>query len=258
MKQIAIVTGASSGLGKEFVRQIAASGERYEEIWVIARREDKLRELAAGISATVRPVPLDLASDDSFTALKALLEAEKPNVRLLINAAGFAKMGNYDQIASADNDGMIDLNCKALVRTTVIVLPYMKKGARILEISSSSAFQPLPGLGVYAASKAFVLRYSRALWWELIGRGINVTAVCPYWVKGTEFIGKSKQGANAAAVKHFPLASRPYSVVKWALVDSRLGLPVSTPSPVALAQRFFAKFVPHIIIEAAWEGLRRV
>lgn len=258
MQRIAIVTGASSGLGREFVLQISRSGEQYDEIWAIARREDRLMELAAAVSTPVRPLLMDLGSDESFAVLKSLLEAEKPDVRMLINSAGYAKMGNYDQVLLADNDGMIDLNCKALVRTTVMVLPYMSKGARILEISSSSAFQPLPGLSVYAASKAFVLRYSRALWWELIGRGINVTAVCPYWVKDTELIGKSKEHADGGAVKHFPLASRPYSVVKWALLDSRLGLPVSTPSPVALVQRFFAKYIPHILVEAVWEGIRRI
>lgn len=254
---IAIVTGASSGLGKEFVLQIAAK-EQVDEIWVIARRKDKLQQLASLVHIPVRVLELDLARDESFSRLTSLLTETTPDIRLLVNNAGFGRMGSYAEISSADNDGMIDLNCKALVRMTVLCLPYMSRGSRIIELCSSSAFQPLPGLNIYAASKAFVLRYSRALWWEVFSRGIHVTAACPYWIKDTEFIGKARELGNAAAIKHFPLASRPRSVVSLALLGSRINLPVASCGPVSLVQRVCAKFIPHIVVDLVWEGVRRI
>lgn len=253
---IAIVTGASSGLGREFVLQIGAK-EPVDEIWVIARRGEKLRELASLTKVPLRPLVLDLSKDDSFAQLAQILQSEKPDIRLLVNNAGFGRQGGWADIPSSDNDGMIDLNCKALVRMTVLCLPYMGKGGRVLEVCSSSAYQPLPFLNVYAASKAFVLRYSRALWWEVASKGIHVTAACPYWIKDTEFIAKTKEGGGAA-IRHFPLASRPRSVVSLALLGSRMNLPVISCGPVSLVQRICAKFIPHIIVDAAWEGIRRI
>ena len=255
--RIGIVTGASSGLGREFVRQIAAK-ERLDELWVIARREDRLRQLREETALPIRPVCLDLTRSESFPVLRKLLETEKPDVRILVNAAGFGRMGNYAEISPEDSAGIIDLNCRALVNMTLTVLPYISRGSRILEIASSSAFQPLPGLNVYAASKAFVLHYSRALRWELFGRGISVTAVCPYWVRDTEFIPLARKTRNSRAVRHVPLASRSRMVVSHALLDSRLNLPVSTPGIVCVLQRIAVKFIPHEIVMLFWECLRRI
>lgn len=256
--RIAVVTGASSGLGREFVRQISEN-EAVQEIWVIARRKSRLQELAAEIvGVRVRPIPLDLTVKDDIQILRELLEKEKPDVRILVNAAGFGKIGTYADISPKDCDGMIDLNCRAAVDITVISLPYMREGARILEICSTAGFQPLPGLGLYAASKAFLLRYSRALRWELFPRGIHTTAVCPYWIKDTEFIPTARETKNGRAVQHFPLASHAHSVVRLALWDSRLNLAVSTPSPVSFVHRIAAKFIPHCVMIAIWELLRRM
>lgn len=255
--RIAIVTGASSGLGREFVEEIAAR-EKVGAVWAIARRENRLLEIAKGVSVPVVPIPLDLTKRESFAALKRLLEEKKPEIRILVNAAGFGKMGSYAEISERDSGDMIDLNCRALVSMTTLALPYMTRGARILEICSTAAFQPLPALGVYAASKAFACSFSRSLRWELFGRGIRVTAVCPYWIGDTEFISVAKKAADPHAVKHFPLASRARSVARAALRDSKWDLPVSTPGPVALVQRIAAKFIPHEIVIACWEGLRRI
>lgn len=256
--QIAIVTGASSGLGREFVRQISEQ-ETLDEIWVIARRENRLEELSQKIhSVRVRPIPLDLTAKDDIQIFRELLQKETPDVRILVNAAGFGKIGTYADITQKDCDDMIDLNCRGAVDTTIISLPYMNQGARILEICSTAGFQPMPGIGVYAASKAFLLRYSRALRWELFPRGIHVTAVCPYWIKDTEFIPTAKETKNGRAIRHFPLASRSHSVVALALWDSKVDLAVSTPSPVSFVHRITAKFIPHCIMIAIWELLRRV
>lgn len=255
----AVISGASSGLGREFIKQICKK-EKLDSIWIIARRENRLKKIAEAeeFSAQIRPLPLDLTDPKSFLFLKTLLEEEKPDVRVLVNAAGFGKMGSYAEISLQDGCDMIDLNCRALVTMTQIVLPYMKKGAQILQICSSSAFQPLPALNIYAATKAFVLSYSRALRWELFGRGIHVTAVCPYWIKDTEFISVAKDTAAPQAVRHFPLASRASTVAKLALWSSRLNLPVSTPGLICSFQRIAAKIIPREIIIACWQVLRHL
>ena len=254
---IAIVTGASSGLGREFVKQLADEGG-CAEIWAIARRKERLVALAAECSLPVRVLPFDLTKEQQIADLADLLEQEQPLVNVLVNAAGFGKMGDYRQVSREDADAIIDLNCRAAVDVTFITLPYMRQGSRIIEISSTSAFQPFPGLNVYAASKAFLLRFSRALRWELWERGIHVTAVCPYWVKDTEFIPIAQESGNRKAIRHFPFASRCHSVVRWALRDSRLNLAVSTPGPICFLHRIIAKFVPHGLMIAIWEGLRRL
>lgn len=200
-KKIAVVTGASSGLGQEFVRQLegACRGENAlfeecpEELWVIARREERLHALAEVTSIPLRVLPMDLTQKDSIDALAELLERENPEVLMLINAAGFGRIGRTMDQTLDELDGMIDLNCRAAVDLTQLVLPYMRKNGRILEICSTAAFQPITRLNVYAATKAFLYHYSRALRVELLPLSIYVTAVCPYWVKDTEFISLAER-----------------------------------------------------------------
>ena len=254
--RIALITGASSGLGREFVRQLPK--ENLDEIWAVARRKDRLLELSGLVSTPVRPLALDLTKPESIDSLEHLLAEERPHIHILINAAGFGKIGSYKEISRADTDRMIDLNCRAAVDVTLLALPYMKKGDRILEICSTAAFQPFPHLNVYASTKSFLYRYSRALRVELMGRRIKVTAVCPYWVKNTEFIPTAQKTDGGGAVRHFPLASRRESVVRLALSDSRLGLPVSTPGPVCFLHRIAAKFIPGELMMGLWSLIRRL
>ena len=159
---IAIVTGASSGMGKEFVFQLSQY-IKVDEIWAIARREDALNELKEQSCVPVRILPMDLCQSTSFHRLSSILEAEKPDVKLLVNAAGFGKFGAFQKVSLEDDSRMIDLNCKALVMMTRIVLPYMRAGSHILQLDSLSAFQPVPYITTYGATKAFVLSYSRAM-----------------------------------------------------------------------------------------------
>ena len=126
----------------------------------------------------------------------------------------------------------------------------------MLEICSSASFQPLPGFNVYAATKAFLLRYSRALRWEAAPRGIRVTAVCPGWIR-TEFMDVARDTKNGRTVRCFPFALRPETVARRALRDSRW-MAVTTCGLPALVQRVASKFLPHCFIMACWEGLRRL
>lgn len=254
--KIAIVTGASSGLGREFVRQLSNKVE-LDEIWAIARRKDKLNELQAISECKVRILPMDLTEKARIAELKELLSQERPVIEVLVNAAGLGRLGMTTSIPDDDNIMMIDLNCRAAVSVTAASIPYMHKGSRILEICSTAAFQPIAALNVYAATKAFLQSYTKALHHELLTTGIHVTAVCPYWVKDTEFIPTAKE-TDSAGFRHFPFASKPQSVVRWALNDSALNLWVSTPSPVCLAHRFFAKFIPHFLMVPLLDLLRRI
>lgn len=254
---IAIVTGASSGIGREFVRLLDAQ-KKYDAIWVIARRKERLLALAKQSETPVLAVPLDLGEKESVRELAKYLKKENPNVRMLINAAGYGKIGNYKEVSLEDTEGMIDLNCRAAVAVTQTVLPYMKKGSHIMQICSTAAFQPFPYLNVYAASKAFLYRYSRALRVELFSRRISVTAVCPYWIKDTEFIGRARSGKKKSEIRSFPFASRQKAVARRAMRDTRLGMAVSTPGFMCSIHRVIAKIIPSEIMMGFWAGLRRL
>lgn len=252
---IAIVTGASSGLGRSFIRQLDRQGG-LDEIWGVARRRERMEELAAQLSTPMRPLALDLTKTESVETLRALLQETGADVRVLVNSAGFGKFGTYADMTLQETADMIDLNCRAAVALTAAAIPHMSRGARILEICSSAAFQPLPGFNVYAATKAFLLRYSRALRWEVAPRGIKVTAVCPGWIK-TEFMQVARDTKNGRTVRSYPFALRPETVARRALRDSQV-LAVTTCSLPALVQRVASKFLPHCFIMACWEGLRRL
>ena len=213
---IAIVTGASSGMGREFVLQLSEY-VTVDEIWVIARREQALNELKTEVSVPVRPIVLDLCNSESFTAFQALLEQEKPNVKLLVNAAGFGKFGDFQRVSLEDDCKMIDLNCKALVMMTRITLPYMTAGSHILQLDSLSAFQPVPYITTYGATKSFVLSYARANIRELKKDGIRVMAMNPGWVK-TEFFNHAFQ-TNQSEVQYFNRLYEAKDVVRTGLHD---------------------------------------
>ena len=247
--KIAIITGASSGMGREFARQVTAA-ERFDELWVIARRAERLEELKNELSQPVRVVPLDLTDNDCLKEYEKLLAAEKPEVDLLINCSGFGKFGRYEQIPLQDCMDMIDLNCKALVAVTQLTLPYIPNGGRILQVDSLSAFQPVPYLNVYGATKAFVLRYSQALWAELQDRKIHVMAFCPGWVK-TEFFDHAEQTSDNA-VTYYNKWFTAEEAVRCALKDLKKKKLVSVPSLVNKLQTFAVKHLPEKIVMKIW------
>ena len=247
---IAIVTGASSGMGREFVKQLSA-WVQVDEIWAIARRADALEELKKETTIPVRPVSLDLLQEESFETLQAMLEAEKPVISLLVNAAGFGKFGAYHKVSVADDCRMIDLNCKALVVMTRLCLPYMAAGSHILQLDSLSAFQPVPYITTYGATKAFVLSYTRAMIRELKGTGIRMMAMNPGWVK-TEFFDHAMK-TNTGEVQYFNILYEAGDVVATGLRDlyktrkdySVHGLPIRN-------QVRAVKIVPHSIVMNTW------
>lgn len=296
--RIAIVTGASSGLGREYARWVnehRAQGRGFDELWLIARRKQRLDDLARELDIATRVCPLDLSSREGIDELStALAEAARENrshgdfeIGFLVNAAGYGRFQYIEDMSVDDIEQMVNLNCRAVVEVTRICLPYLRRGARVLQIASCAAFQPLQGMSEYAASKSFVLSYTRSQRWELMGRGIYMTAVCPIWVK-TEFNQVASGGAPSATpaagngiapgdsfrsdadrtekkaeqprltVAHtFPnLSAR--RVVEWSTFVNSLNYPVATCDVVPFVMRVAGKVLPAPVVMAAWEGLRRI
>ncbi len=239
--KIAIITGASSGMGREFVVQ---ADKRYnlDEIWVVARREERLIALQEEVTAKIVPLALDLTDLKSIEIISEKLKAETPDVKLLVNASGFGKMGEFISSDANSNAGMVDLNLKALILITQAVLPYIKEGGKVIEVGSMSSFEPVPHLSVYASTKSAVLSFSRALAFELKSKKIKVLCVCPYWVK-TEFFNRA---GEKESLKKFDILYEPDYIVKVAYktVDKTKKNYV-VPGKYAKLLRVLAKFLPH-------------
>lgn len=218
---IAIITGASSGIGQELVRQLREYAS-VEEIWAIARREERLQALQEAAGLPVRALPMDLTEPESLSRLETALKAAGKSVAVLINCAGYGKFGSYSDIDPADALGMIDLNDRALVGVTNVALPFMERGAKILQVCSISAFLPVPLINVYSATKVFVLHYSRGLSVELKPRGISVTALCPGWVD-TAFFATATDTKNPKAVTKYTFMQTPERVARQGLKAMKKG-----------------------------------
>ena len=255
-RKVALITGASSGLGREYAMRLDKKLGEKEEIWLIARRLERLEEIAKGLRHPVRCLSFDLTKEESFAQIGALLKKENAEVRYLINCAGFGKIGKIADMPRSEQDGMLTLNCSAGMGMVGICLPYMGRGTRIMNVCSTAGFQPFQSLNVYAASKACFLRYSRALRMELLPAGISVTAVCPYWIKDTEFIGIAGP-EKKSDIRSFPLSSKVSSVAALSLFGSSLNLPVVTPGIVCTFHRLFSKLFPDTVLVYIWELLRR-
>ena len=244
--QIAIVTGASSGLGRLYV--YALNQEGLDEIWVIARREKKLQDLAEKIETPLRLLPLDLASIDSIEAIRQELSCTRPIVKYLVNAAGIGYTGSTSEMHLQELCSLIDLNCRAAAAIVQVALPHIPPTGKILNICSCAAFHPIPYLNVYSATKSFLLSYSQALHEELLPQGIHVTAVCPYWISNTEFIEKIIQGSAPSGFTRFPFAQEAEDIVLRSLRGAKNNIAVVTPSLLASLHHLLSCLLPHELL----------
>ena len=242
--RIAVITGASSGIGREFAKQIPKLYKHLDEIWVAARRTERLKELEKCIPVPVRIFDGDMQRDYIFERIGRELDRQKADVRMLVNAAGYGKTGGFDSIKPEEQLGMIDLNCQALTKLIRICLPYLSNGSRIVNVASAAAFAPQPGFAVYAASKSYVYSLSLALRAELRSRGIVVTVVCPGPVD-TEFFLRS--GSLPNSFKDSVKADAG-EVVRQALMDSVRKKPVSVYGTAMKILRAASGILPDSLI----------
>jgi len=238
-KAVALITGASAGLGVDFARQLSAQGK---QLVLVARRRDRLDALAAELGNT-RAVEMDLSEAGAADRLMADLAAHGEQADLLVNNAGFGLTGRFAELDGRRQRQMIDLNCGALIELAHAVLPAMieRKQGRILNVASTAAFQPGPGMAVYFATKAFVLSFSEALHEEVKRHGVTVSALCP-GPTATEFGEVAGFGQSDLLDK---VAADSASVVRAGLAGLDNGKAVIIPGVMnkstAQAHRFFPR-----------------
>lgn len=243
---IIIITGASSGLGLEFAFQMDSYFSNIDEIWLVARRKERLEAVAKVMNHKTRIIPIDITDSDAMYDFEDLLKVHDVKVRMLINCAGYGIIGGFTETRLKEQLGMVRLNCEALTKMTYLCLPYMKKNSRIIQLASSAAFLPQQNFAVYAATKSYVLSFSRALNKELAARKIYVTAVCPGPVD-TDFFSIAEKHGESLGIKKYVLAS-PDMVIKQALRDSYYKKEVSVYSLPIKAFRLLAKYTPHKLL----------
>ena len=246
MTRIALVTGASSGLGREFVKRIDAGDTGgVDEIWAVARRADRLDALVRTCSTRVRPFCLDLSDPMSFDIIEgALAETEDADVTLLVNNAGFGVFGDFALEKRGEASDMLSVLVKAPVELMYRTLPYMHSGSRIINVASVAAFLPQPRLAVYAAAKRFILDITRALDAELGSVNIHATALCPKFMK-TEFLDAAGDADVARKMSDAIGFERIDDVVTAALRASRAGRSLCIPSWDMRAYYVASRVVPY-------------
>lgn len=243
-KRIALITGATSGMGRQFVLQIQEAATWLDEIWAIARKQEELEKLQREVEG-IRIFSMNLTNREDLKKLQNLLAEEQPELEFLVNSAGAGVQKKIEDTAISDLWNMTQLNVSALTAVTGICLPYCKKGCQVLCLASGAAFVPQPGFAVYAATKSYVLSFSRALRKEWQGR-LTVTAVCPGPVD-TPFLEKMGGKDRMPSYKKWFLA-KPEAVVRKALKDSRKGKELSVYGSSVKALRVLCKILPHRLI----------
>ena len=252
MKNIIVVTGASSGMGKEFLIQILETESTIDEIWAIARSEKDLIELKEKVSKKVVPLTLDLTDEKDLLKYKDKLEKEKPNIIILGNCAGFGIFDHSENIDTNIKLNMIDLNVKAPVAMIDYSLPYMKNNSKIMNIASCAGFQPIPYINDYAATKSYLLSYSRALNQELKYKNIHVLAVTPYWTK-TKFFDRAIDDNKKKVVINYNAMYEASDVMRLAIKDLyNSKKDISCYGFVNRFQKILTKILPHKLVMKVW------
>jgi len=246
MKRIAIITGASSGFGKEFALQLDNKIKCIDEYWLVARNEENLNKLSLCLNHKSKVFALDMSKPESIDTLVDAVKSSHAKIKMLINSAGYGKI---DKVADMDyNDiyGMTDINCSALAVLSKRLIKYMDENSRIINIASSAAFMPQAGFAVYAATKSYVLSFTRALNAELRKNDIYATAVCP-GPSPTNFFHIAEEQTEMASYKKYVMIE-PDKIVEKAIIDSINKKDVSVCGVVMNAFNIATKVVPHGII----------
>jgi short-subunit dehydrogenase len=244
----AVITGASSGIGAEFARQLVKMG--VDEFWFVARRKENMVKLGEELSVKYRVICADLSTDEGIEKYRAELEAEKPEIDYLLNCAGFGAFGAFDEVDEGVVSSMIDLNVKATVLITHMTVPFMRPGGRIVNMGSGSCFTPLPYFNVYSSGKVFVLHYTKSLNFELKKYGVRATCFCPGWVE-TEFIGKASD-SKVTMPREFKPLLKCEKVVAGCIKAMEKGKTMYVTGWYTKLQHLLFKIVPDFILTKLW------
>ncbi len=250
---LAIITGASSGIGKEFACQLKKE-HGFDRFWFIARSTDKMEALAKDLGADCKIISADLTTMEGIDKYREELLREAPEVDLLINCAGFGVFGAFDVLHEKTVSDMIDLNVKASVLITHMTVPFIKRGGRIIELGSGSCFTPLPHFNIYSSSKVFILHYTKSLNYELRPYGIRATCFCPGWVD-TEFLPKSLDAPGAYVPKSMKPLLSVGSVVRRCIKASKRGKAMCVTNWYTKLQHLLFKLLPDPILTRMWLGM---
>ena len=245
--KIAVVTGASSGMGRDFAKAVDKAFD-LDELWVIARRAERLESLKSECRTPVRALSWDLSAPENQHAYKTLLEEEKPEIKVLVNAAGYGLFGAAEDLDVENQLGIVALNDTALSAICLYSLPYMQSGDAIVNLGSNSSWQPVPYMAVYGASKAYVLSFSRALVRELRPRGVHVMCVCPGWVR-TEFMDHAVHDDTITYYDRWYTAEQ---VAEQAMKDLKKGKTVSILGAPVRRQVRLVRHLPIGFVMNTW------
>ena len=233
---IAIITGASSGMGADFAEGYAG---KVDELWLVARRRERLVELGESLGVKYRVICADLCTKEGIDAIRRELAEQKPKVKYLVNCAGFGDSGAFDEISESQVEMMIDLNVKALVT-----------------LGSGSCFTPLPYFNIYSSGKVFVLHYTKSLNFEIKKYGLRATCFCPGWVE-TEFIGKATAGKGITRPRDGAMKPMLNSkkVVGGCIRAAEKGRAMYVTNWYTKLQHLLFKILPDPILTHLWLGM---
>lgn len=249
--RIALITGASSGMGVEFVKLLDREG--LDELWLVARRKDRLDSIAAECKTPVRAIALDLLKEGACQELLDMAKEADARVAWLINSAGFGEFGEVAVQELSTQMRMIDLNVKVTVEMCNLFVPMTEKGGHIVNLGSASVFNPLPYFNIYASTKSFILHYSRGLYYELKPRGIHVSVFCPGWVR-TEFFEHTRDDEVRSPKSYSPM-TEPQDVVRYAMKKAKKGRCFIIHGWFTKMQHLLSKILPRSVLIRIWLGM---
>lgn len=250
---VAIITGASGGIGSDFARELKGI-HGVDEFWFVARNVKRMEALRDELAVKTKIIKADLGTREGIEEYRRALTEEAPRVSFLVNCAGFGNFGAFDQLSEAEVEGMIDVNIKATVLLTHMTVPYMEKGGRIIQLGSGSCFTPLPYFNIYSSSKVFVLHYTKSLNYELKKYGIRATCFCPGWVD-TEFLPKSTADVTVPTPKKMKPLLNSRRVVKGCVRAALRGRAMFVTNWYTKLQHMLFKLTPDPILTRTWLGM---
>lgn len=256
-KRVALITGASSGMGREFARRLVALGE-CDEVWLVARRREPMEQLGRELGVPARILCADLSTDEGLSVLRSALAEASPSLSWVISAAGFGVFGRFDEVSDEDVFKMIDLNVKGAVAVTRMAVPYIPRGGHIVELGSGSVFCPLPNFNIYASSKAFILHFGRAMREELKHLGISCTVFCPGWVDTAFFSTADKEGDDVhkpPMEKRKPLL-KVDRCVRGAVRAAKRGRALYVTNWYTKLEHLLSKLLPALWLIAGWKSMQ--